>query len=162
MEIIKIIISIAHSVSASLSLIIGAMILFGVKGNLRHKNLGFWYFYLMLINNISALFIYNATGKWFFPHSLAVATLSFLIPGYLISKVKKFRYWQGIHIFCMVISYYMLIGGAINEAFLHIKPLRPLILANSPVVGMVHFAAMLIFIALLIYFLIKYRRKKNI
>ena len=160
MEILNTIISVIHTLSASLSIIFGVMVLVGVKGGLRHKKLGLWYFYAMLINNLSALLIYNASGKWFFPHWLAVITLGLLIPGYLMSKYKPGKYWKGIHIICMTLSYYMLIGGAVNEAFIHIKTLTPLMRSNSPVFGMTHFAAQIFFIVLLIYFMVKYRNKK--
>jgi hypothetical protein len=58
----------------------------------------------------------------------------------------------------MVISYYLLIGGAINEAFLHIPKLRPFIINNDPIVGITQMVAQILFIGLLIYFLKKYRK----
>jgi uncharacterized membrane protein len=66
MEIVKAIISWAHIISASLSLIIGAIVLCGIKGSAKHKKLGAYYFYLMLANNVTALFIYNL-GRFLFP-----------------------------------------------------------------------------------------------
>ena len=58
----------------------------------------------------------------------------------------------------MIISYYLLIGGAINEAFLHIQKLRPYIINKEPIVGITHMVAQLIFIGFLIYFIRKYRK----
>ena len=119
--------------------------------------MGLWYFYAMLINNLTALVIVNAFGKWFFPYYLAIACLIVIIPG-IIAIRRKHKHWLKVHIISMVISYYLLIGGAINEAFLHIPKLRPYIINNEPIVGITHMIAQLIFIGVLIYFLRKYRK----
>jgi len=135
MEILMKINSFAHIISSSLALILGAIILMQSKGSARHRNLGVWYFWMMVITNISCLFIMKAFGKWFFPHYLGLAILG------------------------MVLSYYLLVGGAINEAFLHIPALRPLIVGGgSPQLGMTHMVAQIVFVGLLIYFLRKYRK----
>jgi uncharacterized membrane protein len=157
MEILNQTISWTHTISAILSLVFGTIVLFGNKGDLRHKKLGLWYFYAMLINNLTALVIINAFGKWFFPHYLAIACLIVIIPGIIAIKLKH-KYWLKIHIISMVISYYLLIGGAINEAFLHIPKLRPFIINNDPIVGITQMVAQILFIGLLIYFLRKYRK----
>lgn len=161
MEVIHFLLSWTHIVTAVLSLIFGTVVLFGRKGNGRHKKIGKYYFYSMLISNVTALFIYNATGSWFFPHSFAIATLITLVPGFLVTRIKRYRHWQRVHIISFVLSYYMLIGGAINEAFLHIGPLRPYLSNGSAVVGMTHFAAQVFFIGLLIFYLVKYRCAKS-
>ena len=88
MELIKTILSWTHTISASLSLVFGIIVLLGVKGSLKHMKNGIWYFYAMLVNNITALFILNAFGKWFFPHYLAIACLIFVIPGIISIKLK--------------------------------------------------------------------------
>ena len=78
----------------------------------------------MILNNITALFILNAFEKLFFPNYLAIACLIVIIPGIISIKLKH-KYWLKVHIICMVLSFYLLIGGAINETFLHIPNLRP-------------------------------------
>ena len=105
MEILNQTISWTHTISATLSLVFGTIVVFGSKGDLRHKKLGLWYFYAMLINNLTALVIINAFGKWFFPHYLAIACLIVIIPGITAIKFKH-KYWLKIHIISMVISYY--------------------------------------------------------
>ena len=157
MEILNQTISWSHTISATLSLVFGTIVVFGSKGDLRHKKLGLWYFYAMLINNLTALVIINAFGKWFFPHYLAIACLIVIIPGITAIKFKH-KYWLKIHIISMVISYYLLMGGAINEAFLHIPKLRPFINNNDPIFGITHMVVQILFIGLLIYFLRKYRK----
>jgi len=157
MEILKEIISWTHTIAASLSLIFGTIVLFGKKGDTKHRKLGLWYFYAMLVNNLTALVIVKAFGKWFFPHYLAIACLVVIIPG-IVAIRRKHKHWLKVHIISMIISYYLLIGGAINEAFLHIPKLRPYIINNDPVVGISHGITQLVFIGVLIYFLRKYRK----
>lgn len=162
MEILKSINSLAHIISSSLALIIGAMVLFQTKGTPKHKRLGAFYFWLMVVANVTCLFIMKAFGKWFFPHWLGIAALVVLIPGYLFGKYQWGKHWLKFHIIGIVLSYYLLVGGAINEAFLHIPPLRPHIIGGGgPVIGMVHMVAQLAFIVLLVFFLRKYRSWKN-
>ncbi len=161
MELIKTIVSWTHTISASLSLILGIIVLLGVKGNLKHKKIGLWYFYGMLTNNITALFILNAFGKWFFPHYLAIACLTVVIPGIISIKLKH-KYWLNVHIICMVLSFYLLIGGAINETFLHIPSLKPYLINNDPVVGATHMIAQILFLGVLVFYLWKYRGAKKL
>ena len=50
---------------------------------------------------------------------------------------------------CVVLSYYLLIGGAMNEAFLRVTVLRVAVPnLNSPVVGVTHMILMLGFVGL--------------
>ncbi len=63
MDILKEIIGWTHTLTATSSLIFGAIVLFGKKGDIKHKKIGSYYFYSMLVNNLTALFILNATGR---------------------------------------------------------------------------------------------------
>ena len=57
-----------------------------------------------------------------------------------------------IHLSAMLLSAYNLFGGAVNEAFLRIRPLRVVAGDNlfaSPVVGMTHGLVMLVFFLLI-------------
>jgi uncharacterized membrane protein len=162
MPIIKFILSWSHIISASLSMVFGLILIMRTKADTKHRKMGNYYFYAMLINNVTALFIYNASGKWFFPHWLAVITLILIIPSYYVLRIRTNGFPLMFHIIGMVLSYYMLIGGAVNEAFLHIPALRPLMMEQSPVFGLTHFAVQLIFLALLIYFPIRYRKFNKI
>lgn len=158
MEQIITLISAAHVLTASLSLIIGAIVIVLNKGSLLHKKLGVFYFYAMIINNVTSLFIYRL-GIFFFPHWLAIITLGIIIPGFLITKFKTYKHWLKIHIICFILSYYMLIGGAINEAFLRIEELKPIM--GTPSFGIIHFSAQIIFVIIITYFLIKHRIKNQ-
>lgn len=150
--------SLTHITAASLSLILGAFALINTKGTHKHIKKGLWYFYAMLINNISSLFILKAFGNWFFPHYLAITCLVVLIPGVIAIKLRH-KHWLKVHIISMVLSYYLLIGGAINELFLHVSQWRPLIINNDPAVGYTHMFVQLFFIGLIIYFLKKYKNR---
>ncbi len=157
MDILKELISWTHIIAATLSLVFGTIVIFGNKGSMRHRKLGLYYFYAMLVNNLTALVIMKAFGKWFFPHYLALACIIVIIPGIVAARVKH-KYWVKVHIFSMVISYYLLIGGAINETFLHVPSLRPYIINNEPIVGITHAITQMVFIGVLIFFLRKYRK----
>lgn len=149
-------ISLLHTVTAAVALPLGAFVLFGKKGSFLHKKLERYYFISMLLANTSSLFIYKAFGEWFFPHSLAVLTLLFLFLGYGVLLRKHFRYRLSLHLTGMTVSYYLLIGGGINEAFLHLPMLKPY-LTSGPVLGITHFIALLFFGILIFHFLQKHR-----
>ena len=71
-------------------------------------------------------------------------------------------WWRHGHLSCMVLSYYMLVGGGVNEFYLRIEALHALApdVLNSPLVGLTHFAVVLIFIVALIYFNLRYRQPR--
>jgi uncharacterized membrane protein len=147
--------SLVHIITASLSLGIGFVVLVSKKATLKHRRLGAIYFLLMLLTNISSLFIYNSFGKWFFPHTLAVVTLAVLVPGYLVAYFRGFRAWLVVHLICFLLSYYLLIGGAIAEAFLRIPYLRAL---DRFVLSMSHLVSQVLFLGIIIYFVSRYRK----
>ena len=160
METIPTIISWSHTLTASASMLLGGYILFTRKGTPKHIKIGKLYLICMLITNVSSLFIYNAFGKWFFPHTLAVVTLGVIAIGYYFSKKRHYKHWLKIHLSCFIISYYMLVGGAINEAFLRIKPLRVYLIDNHPILGISHFVALTLFLLFIFYYLFVKNLKK--
>ncbi len=142
-----------HVAASSFSMLIGAIILFRTKGTMSHRRQGRWYFYAMIVTNVTALMIYR-TDVFFFPHWLAVATLAIIAVGYWAITAKSIRSWLTVHLTCMIVSYYMLAGGAVNEAFLRIAALKPYGFDNEtamphPTVGIAHSVVMLAFIILL-------------
>ena len=153
------IVSWIHIAASVLSLCIGAVVLFRAKGTATHRRYGRWYFSAMLVTNVTALLIYRA-GVFFFPHWLAVVTLAVIAVGYWAVSTRSIRRWLSVHITCTVVSYYMLVGGAINEAFLRIDVLQPYFPEGvpSPVFGMVHSIAQLAFGILLVVLL---RRRRQ-
>jgi hypothetical protein len=63
----------------------------------------------------------------------------------------------------MAASYWLLIGGGVNEVFLRVAALHAMApnVRTSPIVGTTHFAAMVFFALLGAYFNIRYWRSSR-
>jgi uncharacterized membrane protein len=136
----------------------GAVLLGGPKGTARHRSVGRLYLVLMLVTNITALGIYQR-GVFYFPHWFAVAALIAITIGFVCVRLRRPRaYWRNAHLTCMVASYYMLIGGGVNEVYLRINVLHALApdVLHSPLVGTTHLVVMIIFATLIAYFNVRY------
>jgi uncharacterized membrane protein len=147
-----------HTAACLCALAIGAMVLVSRKATPRHRTLGRTYLVSMLVTNITALGIYQR-GVFYFPHWFAVAALVAITIGFVCVRLHRPRaYWRNAHLTCMVASYYMLIGGGVNEVFLRVHALHALApdVLNSRLVGMTHFAVMIIFATLIAYFNVRY------
>jgi len=107
----------------------------------------------LLVTSITALGIFR-TGVFFFAHWFAVAALIAIAAGITAAHFKiPPAGWIHLHLTCMLVSLYILIGGGVNEVFLRVNFLRQLIPNfNSPLVGMAHFAVMIFFAGLIAYF----------
>lgn len=143
------------------ALVAGAIVLLDRKGTSRHRSIGKIYVLLLSLVSVTALGIYRQ-GPFWFPHWFAVAALVTVAVGFLCAHFKRpDRIWLPGHLTSMVVSYWLLIGGGVNEAFLRVAVLRALApsVQTSPVVGMTHLAAMVIFALLAIYFNIRYWRR---
>lgn len=125
------------------------------KGSRRHRSSGKVYAVAYVALSLTSLGIYSQQRFWF-PHWLALAGLVVLAAGYLAVRVKP-KGWRYLHLIAMLLSAYNLFGGAVNEAFLRIQPLREIagrdILA-SPVVGMTHGVVMMVFTALILFYVV--------
>ena len=125
------------------------------KGNRRHRVSGRVYAIAYVVLCVTSLGIYSRQQFWF-PHWLAIAGLVVLAAGYLAVRVKP-RGWRYAHLIAMLLSAYNLFGGAVNEVFLRVRPLRTLaggdILA-SPSVGMTHGVVMMVFAALILFYVV--------
>src|SRR5262249_14340342 len=85
----------------------------------------------------------------------AVAALIVIAAGFAAAHYKFPRTgWMHVHLTCMVASFYILIGGAVNEVFLRATFLRRLIPDfNRPVaVGVTQVAVLLLFAFLIVWF----------
>jgi len=123
------------------------------KGTPIHKLRGRIYVVALLVTSITALGIFR-TGVFFFAHWFAVAALIAIAAGITAAHFKiPPAGWIHLHLTCMLVSLYILIGGGVNEVFLRVNFLRQLIPNfNSPLVGMTHFAVMIFFAGLIAYF----------
>jgi dienelactone hydrolase/uncharacterized membrane protein len=151
-----------HTIACLCALSAGGVVLLGPKGTLRHRSFGRIYLISMLATNLTALGIYRR-GMFYFPHWFAVAALIAITIGFICIRLRRPRpYWLNVHLTCMVASYYMLIGGVVNEVYLRVGVLHAMApdVLHSPLVGMTHLAVMAAFAILLIYFNIRYGRSR--
>jgi uncharacterized membrane protein len=170
-----------HTMACMIALATGAVQLVARKGTPTHKTIGRWYFFAMLIANVSVFAIYKfdirfapvAVGPGIFGlfHWMAVTTLAALLLGLFAASRQKYAVWAYVHPAAMLFTYYMLVGGLINEAFVRVPFLHDIAQAQiaraantsqAPIVGQTQFAAMVFFIGLLVWFMVRvarYRRR---
>lgn len=84
-----------HSLFMLLAFAVSFPILWGRKGNKRHKSLGWIFTASMLISTISTFFI-PRFGAFSYIHILSIFVLFWLIRGILAARFKKGN-WQYIH-----------------------------------------------------------------
>ena len=170
-----------HTIACLVALAAGAWNLVMPKGTAMHRLVGRTYFYTMLVVNLSVFAIYRFDIAHFRPfvagantfglfHREAVATLLVLLLGVYAAPRQQHAVWAYVHPLSMLTTYYMLIGGLINEAFVRITALRAVVRAQAHgpndffathAVGMAQGSAMLLFVVLFLYFIVKvalYRR----
>ena len=139
-----------HTVACVVGMSAFFPVMFARKGGRQHRAWGRVCALAYVAMCVTALGIYSRQQFWF-PHWLAVGGLAVLSVGYLAARLKP-RGWRYIHLTAMLLSAYNLFGGAVNEAFLRIRPLRGLAGDNvlaSPLVGMTHGLVMLVFMLLI-------------
>jgi uncharacterized membrane protein len=142
-----------HTIASLIALVTGAVVLVRPKGTPVHRLRGRIYALALAATCLTSFAIYRQ-GTFWFPHWFGVASLIVVSAGVALAHFKRPRGWMHLHLTCMVASYYMLIGGGVNEVFLRVDVLRRLapVLSNSRVVDMTHFAVMAFFIILIAYF----------
>ncbi len=164
-----------HAIACLIALAAGAWNLALPKGTATHKRVGYAYLAAMLVLNVSAFWIYKFDIDGFRPfhaaphvfglfHWFAVAALVFIAIGWYAARHQDRAFWAYTHPVMMLLSYYDLVGGGINEAFTRIDPLRAILIqsarsarpgAQPPVIGMTQTAWMALILVLIIYFLAK-------
>ena len=142
-----------HTAFSIVALVAGAIVLVRPKGTPVHKMRGRIYVLALIVTCLTSFAIYRL-GKFWFPHWTGVAALVLVAAGVAFAYYKPLRGWMHLHLTCMIASYYILIGGGVNELFVRVDALRnmapnPL---NAPIVGMTHFAVMLVFALLIAWF----------
>jgi uncharacterized membrane protein len=142
-----------HLVASLAALAGGILVLLRPKGTPVHRWRGRIYALALLVTNVTALGIYRR-GVLFFPHWLAVAALTVTMVGVLAAHFKIPRKaWLHMHLTCMLTSFYILVGGGVNEVFLRVGILRRLApTLNSPAVGLIDLTVIVVFLALIGYF----------
>lgn len=142
----------AHSVVSLIALAAGAMVLMRPKGTPAHKLRGRIYVLAMIATCLTSFAIYRLNKFWF-PHWFAVASLVVATTGFTFAHFRRPRMWMHLHLTCMIASYYMLIGGGVNEVFLRVHALRRLVpdVTNSSLVGLTQLLFMAFFALLIAY-----------
>lgn len=140
-----------HSIACLIALAAGAYGFNTRKGSPRHILTGRVYMVSMIALNLSALGVYRL-GVFFFPHVLAIVTLVVIAIGWAAARTHWPRpLWKHIHLSTMIASYYLLIGGGVNEVFLRIDAVRDILNEQGPqLLGQTHGVVMLVFLILLL------------
>lgn len=160
-----------HAIACLVALATGAWNLALAKGTPLHKRVGRTYIVSMLVLNISVFWLYKFDIASFVPfragpgvfglfHWFAVAALVFIAVGWYAARHQERAFWAYTHPTMMLLSYYDLVGGGINEAYTRLDPLRALLTASakggppmrSPIIGLTHTAWMAAILVLIIYF----------
>jgi uncharacterized membrane protein len=151
-----------HFIASLVALAVGGLVLVRTKGTPAHRRSGRVYALAIVITSVTALGIYRL-GIFFFPHWFGIAALTATAIGVGAAHFKQPRTgWVHLHLTCMLLSLYILIGGGVNEVFLRVGALHRLVPdPNSPLLGMTHFALMIVFAGLIAYFNAMARRRSN-
>ena len=99
----------------------------------------------MVVANVTALFIFHGEDVLFrrgrppeighgfgFFHWLAVVTLVLVLLGRFAASRQRQAFFAYAHPVCMILSYWMLMGGAVNEVFDRVDWVKRMALAISP------------------------------
>ena len=124
-----------HSFACLIALFAGAYVLSARKGTRRHRMLGWWYAAATAVQSLSSMGIYRfdiSTGKPLHAgshifgifHWLAIAVLMLVLLAIFAASRQRRATWAHVHAQAMLLSYYILIGGLLNEAFVRILLLR--------------------------------------
>jgi uncharacterized membrane protein len=133
-----------HTAACMVALVAGAMQLWSEKGTAAHALRGKFYVWSMVIAFGTTLFLYSLDvviragqkpliGPYFGVfHWLSMFTLLLVVLGYVSAKRQRKAFFAYAHPVFMILSYWLLVGGGINEAFARIGWLHELALAVSP------------------------------
>ena len=142
-----------HTAACVIALGVGAFLMADRRGR-RGIGAGRYLYGAMLFASVSSLTIYTrhafTAAHWFGVFAIVLATLGFALGRWH----GKGQAWKYGHIFCMVGSYYVLVGGGVNEVFLRVNALRPIFFGDRPMVGAVHSLVFLGFILLILAFML--------
>lgn len=142
-----------HTLACVLALGVGGYMIVARKGTPRHRLLGDVYTGAILFASVSSLTIYTRHA-FTMAHWFGVIAIVLSASGFALGRWHgKGRAWKYGHIVCMLGSYYVLIGGGVNEVFLRVNALRPIFLHRPQVVSVTHLLVMLFFVALIRGFL---------
>lgn len=146
-----------------------------------HRLRGHVYAWSMIVANVLVFAIYKfdmdfinmrfGEGVFGFFHWLAIIAMFFTLLGWYASFRQRHAVWAYVHPVSMMLSYYVLLGGLVNELFVRVEALRPLAFTivdgqtrfGSKFTGMTQSAVMLATFLLIILFVVRValRRRKR-
>ena len=110
-----------HTLSATIALIVGLIVLLSKKGTGEHKKLGYIYVLSMLILNISAIPITNMSGSIGLFHVFILISLPTIITAiYIPLFMRNKPNWVSMHFSFMYWSYVGLVAAFINEVMVRL------------------------------------------
>jgi len=150
-----------HTVLCIIALVLGGLNLARPKGTKSHRQIGQWYLVSLVALSATSLGIYRL-HRFFFPHWFAIAAIILACLAFAFARFRWPRQlWLHGHTSSTVLSYYVLIAGGVNEAYLRIDVLNRLAGGfPSPIIGRTHFALMLLTVLALIWFNMNVRRRR--
>jgi hypothetical protein len=134
-----------HTLAYVVAMIVGAMQLVARKRTTAHTLRGETYFVAMVVANITAMVMFRVpdvflrigqppvfnSGFGAF-HWLAAATLLLVLLGRVSASRQRHAFFAYAHPIFMILSYWILMGGALQELFLRVDLARQAALAISP------------------------------
>lgn len=114
-----------HTFASLVALAVGAGAIAARKGSARHSWRGNVYFCAMVAGNLTALSVYSQRAFGVF-HWMALAALALVGIGRYAATRQNVSGWAYAHPIAMILSYYLLVGGAVNEAFVRVEAVRSL------------------------------------
>jgi uncharacterized membrane protein len=148
-----------HTLACMMALALGAYMIVARKGTPRHRKLGDWYVGAIMFASVSSLTIYTrhafTMAHWFAIMAIVTAGAGFALGRWHGQGAGRgAAAWKYGHIASMLLSYYVLIGGGVNEVFLRVDTLRPIFFQKPQVVGETHGLVMLTFLLMIIGFML--------
>jgi uncharacterized membrane protein len=170
-----------HAVACIAALGFGAMNLVASKGTSRHALRGAGYAASMVVAMALSLFMYRfdfplargsqpEPGIFGLAHWFTVFAVSFTLLGWYAASHQSRAFGAYAHPVAMTLSYYLLIGGLINELFVRVNILRPyafdVVNGNrvfpSHTVRMTHICNDVAFVTILTLFCVKVWRYRKL
>jgi len=169
-----------HTIACTVALLAGAYVLLREKGTARHKQMGRIYFYALLVACLSIFGVYHfdiqfaplkaGPGIFGLFHYENLATLVALLIAFFAASRQRRAFFAYAHPLAMLFTYYMLLGGLINELLVRVPVLRALALAGAPagrnpaqtpLAVAAQWAAMLWFLGAVVWFAVQVARGRR-
>ena len=114
---------------------IGATQLFRVKGGTIHRRIGYAFAFCMIVTNLTALFIFEVTGRVNVFHFFAVLNLFTVSMALSAAIRRRHADWLLAHYFWMCYAYLGLLGASINELYANVSALQRPVLEVFSTIG---------------------------